>query len=218
MSASTTSGAGHAARAPPAHLPQFAAMARHRAQRGAASRRGRAAPGPLAAARGQRLEQRAQALEGACARRHSSALIVSKSASCAAPRGRSRSAAHRPRGFFGRRRLGSAGGISGWCGNSASPRRRFSGGGGRCRSLACTLGSSMAHHAAGFRSGSFQKSWKAWSKSSRCSARSTRQAASVSWKSRRLSRPATCSACSASCDAVGAQRQAGGGAARGRSA
>ncbi len=81
-------------------------------------------------------------------------------------------------------------------GNSASARRRFSGGLGP-PARPSTRGSSIAIIRPR-RSGSRQNRWNAWSNSGWCSGRSTRQAPSAACRSSRESRPASGSASSAS--------------------
>ena len=192
MSASTTSGAGRTCgrRQRMSHSsPPWRAMACSVA---------RPSGRPGCSARTWRREGRgsnstASRFSSCSAARHSSAVMVSKSALRSTSCSLNVSCASTCSSSGG----GGCCGACGWCGNSASPSRRFSGGGGVAFSLACTRGSSMAIMRPA-RSGSRQNRWKACSNSSMCSTRSMKHAASVSWKSRLLSSPATCSAVSAS--------------------
>ncbi len=159
------------ARRAPAHVPQLAAVAGHGGQRGAPVGHARAVGAALAPG-GQRLEHQPQLGQQALGLapfvgRHGVEIGLAQ-----APRGRSRSGRRGSRSALARARPACAA-----AGAGTAPRP---GGGSRAaaarhRLSACTLGSSRARMRP-IRSGSRQNSTKAWSKSSRCSMRSIRQA------------------------------------------
>ena len=173
MSTSATSGAGRVRRrwrGRSTISPPWRALARSSARRSIRE--------PAAAGRLRRVSSGSNSAPSCGSSRlaafHSSVVMLSKSAL--------RSASAADQLICASISTRSTGGVS--CGsrcdlNSASASRRFSGGGGGeppCFSLTC--GSSIRIIWPS-RSGSFQNTWKAWSNSARCSARSTRQQCSV---------------------------------------